>query len=397
VKGELMPDVLAESATVVIVGAGVAGMTAAAMLRHSGIDCVVLERQSRDYVEQRQRAGVLEYRAARMFGDWGLAGLLGDFPADDTLEIRVGGESHLVLIDPHGGRPGGTLIPQQILLRNLISAFLDGGGDLRFGAADVELRDLAGERAAVGYTDEAGQGHEIGCSFVAGCDGEHGITRRSVPDGAITVHTEEYGIGWLTVLAVAPPPRYPLMAVSSRGFAAQFSRGPRASRFYLQCAPDARVADWPADRIWAELRARLGQGGLPGGEITEREVFGLRGLVCEPMSYRRLYLLGDAAHIIPPMGGKGMNMALHDAEVFARAVRDFVRQGDETGLRDYSAVCLQHTWTYQEFSRWMMEMMHDPGQQADPFRARLARARLDRLLRSETAAREFGELMAGLA
>ena len=392
-----MPDVLTESATVVIIGAGVAGMTAASLLRTCGIDCVVLERQSRDYVEQRQRAGVLEYRAAQMFGDWSLADLLGHFPADDTLEIRVEGASHLVLDDPDGSRPAGRLIPQQILLRNLIGAFLDGGGDLRFEAAAAQPRDLAGQRPVVGYTDLAGQRHEISCSFVAGCDGEHGITRRSVPDGAMTVHTQDYGISWLTIQAVAPPPRHALFAVSSRGFAAQFSRGPQASRFYLQCAPDTQVADWPPDRIWAELRARVGRPDLPGGEITFREVFALRGLVCEPMSYGRLYLLGDAAHIIPPMGGKGMNMALYDAEVFARAVRDFVQTGDGTGLRDYSAVCLRHTWTYQEFSRWMTEMLHDPGQQADPFRARLARARLDRLLGSDTAAREFGELISGLA
>jgi p-hydroxybenzoate 3-monooxygenase len=392
-----MPDVLAESATVVIVGAGVAGMTTAVMLRRCDIDCVVLERQSRAYVEQRQRAGVLEYRAAQMFGEWDLAGLLGHFPADDTLEIRVEGQTHLVLNDPDGGRAAGTLIPQQILLRNLISSFLDGGGDLRFGAADVTPRELAGQRPVVGYTSPDGQRHEISCSLVAGCDGEHGITRRCVPDGALAVLTEEYGISWLTIQAAAPPPRYPLMAVSSRGFAAQFPRGPQASRFYLQVAPGDQVADWPADRIWTELRARAGRADLPGGEITFREVFALRGLVCEPMSYGRLYLLGDAAHIIPPMGGKGMNMALHDAEVYARAVRDFVHRGDETGLRDYSAVCLRHTWTYQEFSRWMTEMLHDPGQQADPFRARLARARLDRLLHSQTAARDFGELILGLA
>lgn len=392
-----MPDVLAESATVVIVGAGVAGMTTAVMLRRCDIDCVVLERQTRAYVEQRQRAGVLEYRAARMFGDWGLAGLLGHFPADDALEIRVEGESYLVRGDPDGGRPGGTLIPQQILLRNLISSFTDGGGDLRFEAAAVEPRELAGECPVVAYTGPDGQRHEISCALVAGCDGEHGSTRRCVPDGVLTVHIEDYGISWLTIQAAAPPPRYPLMAVSSRGFAAQFPRGPQASRFYLQCAPDDEVAGWPAGRIWAELRARVGRADLPGGEITDREVFGLRGLVCEPMSYGRLFLLGDAAHIIPPMGGKGMNLALHDAGVFAAAVRDFVQRGDETGLRDYSAVCLRHTWTYQEFSRWMTEMLHDPGQHADPFRARLARARLDRLLHSETAAREFGELMSGLA
>jgi len=391
-----MPDVLAESATVVIVGAGVAGMTAATLLRRGGIDCIVLERQSRDYVEQRQRAGILEYRAAQMFADWGLAGLLGSFPADDTLEIRVDGESHLVLHDPAGSRPAGRLIPQQILLRNLIAGFLADGGDLRFGAAGAEPRQLTAGRPVVCYTDLAGQVHEISCSFVAGCDGEHGVSRRCVPDGELTVHTQDYGIGWLTVLAIAPPPRHALMAVSRRGFAAQFPRGPQASRFYLQCAPEDQVAAWPPDRIWAELRARLGRDDLPGGEITQREVFALRGLVCEPMSYGRLYLLGDAAHIIPPMGGKGMNMALYDAEVFARAVRGFVRDGDETGLRDYSAVCLRHTWTYQEFSRWMMEMLHDPGDQADPFRARLARARLTRLLTSETAAREFGELTYGL-
>jgi p-hydroxybenzoate 3-monooxygenase len=241
--------------------------------------------------------------------------------------------------------------------------------------------------------------HEIGCAFVAGCDGDHGVSRVSAPSGTLAAYAVDHGFAWLTVFADAPPPRHPLYAVSSRGFAAHFGRGPRASRFYLQCLPSDQAGDWPDDRIWQQLRTRLGHDDLPGGPVTEKEIFPLRSLVHEPMSYGRLYLLGDAAHVIAPLGGKGMNLALYDAEVFALAVRDFTRGGDDAGLRSYSDVCLRRTWNYQEFSQWMTEAAHDACDvtQRDPFRARLARARLDRLFTSPESARAFAELTAGLA
>lgn len=390
-----MTQVARESTTVAIVGGGVSGLTAAMLLRRSGIDCVVLERQSRTYVEQRQRAGVVEYRGIRMFEQWGLGSLLGSFPADNTLEIRVDGATRLLGQDAYSRETAGQAVPQQVLVRNLIAAYTADDGDLRFEAASVSLSGLDGERPVVGYTGPDGIAREIECDFVAGCDGDHGVSNSSVPDGAMAAHALDFGISWVTILADAPPPRHALMAVGRKGYAAQYSRGPRASRFYLQCSPADRPEDWPEDRIWEQLRYRLHRPDLPGGPITETEVFPLRGLVREPMSYGRLYLLGDAAHVISPMGAKGMNLALYDAEVFATAVRDFAAYGDDSGLASYSDVCLARTWKYQEWSHWMSEMLHGMCE-ADVFRARLARARFERVAATEIGARYWAEFMTGL-
>jgi p-hydroxybenzoate 3-monooxygenase len=333
----------------------------------------------------------------RMFEQWGLGQLLGSFPAGNTLEIRVDGETRLLGEDAYSRDAAAQAVPQQMLVRNLIAAFLADGGDLRFEAADVTLHGLDGERPVVSYTDADATAREIACDFVAGCDGDHGVSNASVPDGAMSTYTLDYGISWLTILADAPPPRYALMAVGRHGYAAQYARGPRASRFYLQCPPDDKPEDWSADRIWEQLRLRLHRPDLPTGPISETEVFPLRSLVREPMSYGRLYLLGDAAHVISPMGAKGMNLALYDAEVFAAAVRDFTRDGDGSGLTAYSDVCLARTWKYQEWSYWMSEMLHNmSGSNADPFRARLARARFERLADSPAATRYWAEMMTGL-
>jgi len=392
-----MTQMLRESTTVAIVGGGVSGLTAAMLLRRCGVDCVVLERQSRAYVEQRQRAGIVEYRGVRMFTDWGLGELLGSFPADNTLEIRVDGETRLLGRDDYSRDATGQAVPQQVLVRNLIGAYLADGGDLRFDAADVTLHNLGGERPVVRCGTPDGTRHEIECAFVAGCDGDHGVAAASVPDGAMTEYALDFGISWLTILADAPAPPHALMAVGRHGYAAQYSRGPRASRFYLQCDPADRPEDWPADRIWAQLRLRLHRPDLPTGPITDTEIFPLRAVVREPMRYGRLFLLGDAAHVISPMGAKGMNLALYDAEVFATAVRDFTRDGDDAGLRGYSGTCLARTWKYQEWSYWLSEMLHGmSGANSDPFRARLAQARFERLLASPAATRYWAEMMTGL-
>ena len=392
---------LRETTTVAIVGGGVSGLTAAMLLRRSGVDSIVLERQARGHVEQRQRAGLVEYRGLRMFRQHGLGDMLGGFPADDTLEVRVAGESRYLGNSAEGldgpGRTAGTAVPQQVLVRGLIAAFLADGGDLRFEAADVALQDLESARPVVTYTDTDGNERAIECDFVAGCDGDHGVSNSSVPDGALTAYPFDYGISWLTILADAPPPQHALMAVSRHGYAAHYFRGPKQSRFYLQCDARDTPDDWPAERVWEQLRRRLHRPELPIGPITETEVFPLRSLVREPMSYGRLFLLGDAAHVISPMGAKGMNLALYDAEVFAAAVRDFVRDGDETGLVSYSDVCLARTWRYQEFAHWMAETLHAMlGSGGDPFRARLARARFDWILNAPTGVRWYAEMMTGL-
>ncbi|GLY08710.1 4-hydroxybenzoate 3-monooxygenase [Actinoplanes sp. NBRC 101535] len=385
---------------VVIIGAGPAGLALANFLQKSGIGCVVLEARDRRHVEERQRAGVIDHYAGRLFEEFGLAEqVIGGAPVETLLEIRVEGVPRF-LDGPllSGGRPS-RLVPQQFLVRRLITAFEEGGGDLRFGAADVHPHDFAGDRPRVTYRDPDGVTHELTCDHIAGCDGFHGVSRRSVPDGELTTFTFDHGIGWYTVLADAPAPRYPLMAVSRHGFAAQFARGPHASRFYLQHQPGDDPRNWPDAYTWEQLRLRLGDDNLPEAAISGREVVEMRSFVAEPMRSGRLYLVGDAAHIITPMGAKGMNLALVDAYALATALVTAVRDGDDVGLRNYSDTCLRRTWDYQEFSRWFTEMVHDSGDPAPDaaFRRRLALARLDRLFTSPAAGAAFADMMAGTA
>ncbi|WP_316784956.1 4-hydroxybenzoate 3-monooxygenase [Streptomyces sasae] len=388
-----------EPTTVVVIGAGPAGLTVANLLRRCGIDCIVLERRSREYVAQRQRAGIVESRAVRMFESWGLADqVLGGPPHDGILEFRVDGESHLVDDSDGSAGPGARLCPQQVLVQKLTTVHLADGGDLRYEVADVSLHDLTGDRPTVRYRSTDGTLHAITCDFIAGCDGDHGVTRTAVPDGVLTAHALDHGIGWLTVLADAPPPAHPLLAISPHGFAAHFPRGPHSSRYYLQCPPDDHPDAWPDHRVWDALRTRLADPALTAGPITDRESFRLRSLVHDPMQYGRLFLVGDAAHIVSPMGGKGMNLALYDADLFARAVRDHIRDHDDTGLRSYSQRCLRRVWNDQEFSHWLTRTVHDAGDDtaSGAFLRNLALARLDRLFTSPTVAQAFAELMTGL-
>jgi p-hydroxybenzoate 3-monooxygenase len=386
-----------ETTRVVIIGAGPAGLTLANLLQRGGVECVVLEVRDRSYVEERQRAGILDHHGTQIFETAGLAeALLAGAPAQTVLEIRSDGNSRLLDVPGLSGGRLGRMVPQQVLVRRLLSTFLAGGGDLRFEARDVQLHDLTGGRPRVTYRDRDSREHELACAYLAGCDGFRGVSRRSIPDGALTTYSFDHGIGWYTVLADCPPPRYPLMAVSKHGFAAHFGRGPAVSRFNLQYRRGEDPRLWPDDRTWEQLRLRLGAPRLTG-TITDREIVEMRSFVAEPMTFGRLFLLGDAAHIITPMGGKGMNLAVADADLLARALTAVERDGDESALRDYSAACLRRTWDYQEFSRWFTEMVHDAGDEteAGPFRRRIAQARLDRLFTSAPAGAAFADLMAG--
>ena len=389
--------VTTEDTTVVIVGAGVAGLTLGTFLLRSGVDCMIVEKRSREYVEQRQRAGVVDTRAARMFREWGLEErVVGGAPFELVLNFRIDGQTRPLAFsaDDHGD---GRFCPQQVLVRNLIDVFLGEGGDLRF-ESDVSPHDIDGERALVRYRDGAGSTTEVHCDLVAGCDGDRGVTRAAIPADVLTRYSHEYGYAWLTVLAEAPANHQSMLAIHSRGFSGQFARGPSASRFYLQCPLDDTPAQWPDERIWSELETRFGEPVAVTGTITSKQLVPLRSVVHSPMSHGRLYLLGDAAHIVPPMSAKGMNLALHDADVLARAVVHHVRNKDSSLLDRYSSTCLHHVWNYQAFATWWTDAVHNAGDAAygGEFRKRVARADIDRLFESPAANRLLSEFLAGL-
>ncbi|UMP04852.1 4-hydroxybenzoate 3-monooxygenase [Amycolatopsis sp. EV170708-02-1] len=378
---------------VLIVGAGVAGLALGNFLLREGIPCVVFERRDREYVERRQRAGVIDTRATRVFRKRGLEDrVVGGAPVEPSLGFRIDGEDRRLPLTGEEHQEG-RLCPQQVLVRNLITAFEQDGGDLRFDT-EVSVEDIDGERPRV----RLGDGSIVEGDFIAGCDGNRGASRAAIPEHRITRHTHEYGYAWLVVLAEVPATRQTLMAIHRRGFAAQFGRGPRASRFYLQCPLDDTTGDWPDERIWSELETRFGEPLATKGAIVEKQLLPLRGEVLSPMSHGRLHLLGDAAHIVPPMSAKGMNLALHDADVFADALIHYYEKGDTGRLDAYSDNRLREVWNYQAFATWFTDTVHDAG---DPsyrgeFRHRVARADFDRLYTSATANRLLSEFVAGL-
>ncbi|MFI0469829.1 4-hydroxybenzoate 3-monooxygenase [Saccharopolyspora sp. 5N102] len=388
-----------ENVTVVIVGAGVAGLTLGNFLLRRGIDCVIVEKHSREYVEQRQRAEVIDTRAARMFRAWGLEDrVVGGVPTEPVLNFRVDGETRTLKFDTddHGDS---RFCPQQVLIRNLIDVFLSDGGDLRFDA-EVSVENIAGdERPLVRYRDSAGSTKMISCEFVAGCDGDRGVSRAAIPSESLTRYSHEYGYAWLTILAEVPANHQSMMALHPRGFAGQFARGPHASRFYLQCPLDSSTAQWTDERIWDELETRFGEPMATKGPIASTQLVPLRSVVYSPMSYGRLYLLGDAAHIVPPMSAKGMNLALHDAEVLANAIVHYQTNDHDFSLLDgYSSTCLRHVWNYQAFATWWTELVHNAGDASHQgeFWHQIARADLARLFESGSANRLLSEFIAGL-
>ncbi|MFE0103497.1 4-hydroxybenzoate 3-monooxygenase [Streptomyces sp. NPDC059009] len=385
-----------ENTAVVIIGAGVAGLTLGNFLLRNGVDCIVLEKHSRAYVEQRQRAGTIDTFGVRMLRAWGLEEVLEGNPVAETEGVGFFLDGEALPVDFEDDDSESVFCPQQVLVRNLTNVFLREGGDLRYEAADVALTDLDSERPRVRYQDTDGSTKALTCDFVAGCDGDRGVSRASVPAGALTRHAHEYGYSWLSILADVPA-RPSGMAIHSRGLAGVIPRGAHASRLYLQCASDDTLAQWPDDRIWSELDARFGTP-VASGPIIDKRLVPLRSVVHSPMSHGRLYLLGDAAHIVPPMSAKGIHLALHDAEVFARAVIRQAQKEDSSLLDSYSETCLRHIWNYQAFAAWITDLMHNAGDASyeGEFRKQTARAELERQFTSPAANRLFTEFMAGI-
>jgi p-hydroxybenzoate 3-monooxygenase len=373
-----------------IIGAGPAGLALGCVLAEAGIDSVILERGTREYVENRARAGVVEDRTARFLREHGLAGrMLAEGVPHGACEFRYDGRRLRV---PYGELSGGLhwVYPQQHLVRDLVAAYLERGGDLRFSHPVEEIDPVGGRvrarRTAPGGDGGPGDGErvELECAFVAGCDGRHGIARRTMEAAGARSTDRQHDHGWLAVLAAAPPSTTEIIyALHEDGFAGHMLRTATVSRYYLECPIGDSPANWSEDRIWDSLTRRLAAPGwtLATGPLLETSVLEMRSTVLDRMDSGRLYLAGDAAHVITPAGGKGMNLALGDAADLAAALVDRHTRGDGTALRGYSARRLERAWRAQEFSHWLLQLIHTPiAPPAErPFLDRLRRARLEQL------------------
>ena len=380
-----------------IVGAGPAGLLLSHLLHLQGVESVVLEARSREYVENRIRAGVLEYGTEQLLNDSGVGermrreGML-----HPGIVMRFGRADHRIdfadLIGKHV-----MVYSQHKVVQDLIAARLAAGGQIVFDAEDVSVHDFQTGQPRIRYR-HGGDEHEITCDMIAGCDGFHGVCRPSIPAGVLHVFERDYPFGWLGILAEAPPSTEENVYVShERGFALLAMRSATVSRLYFQCAPDEDIAAWSDDRIWTELGTRAGGDGfaLTEGPIVQRGITPMRSFVAEPMQCGRLFLAGDAAHIVPPTGAKGLNLAAADVAMLARAIAEFYRSGSSERLDAYSATCLRRIWKVQRFSWWMTTLLHRFFDHT-PFEQQMQAAELDYVFSSRAASLALAENYVGL-
>lgn len=381
-----------------IVGAGPAGLLLSHLLHLRGIDSVVLESRSREYVEQRVRAGVLEQGTVDTLTEAGVgARMRREGLLHHGIELRFGGAAHRVPFERLVPDRAITVYGQQEVVKDLIARRLADGGKILFDVPDVALHDLTGSP----YLTFSGE--RLDCDVIAGCDGFHGVSRSSIPSSALTLYQRDYPFAWLGVLArVKPSAEELIYAQTERGFALHSMRSPEVSRFYLQVPSDTPLEEWPDDRVWAELRARLET--VPGFELRTGPIFGkdlavMRSFVTEPMRYGNLFLAGDAAHIVPPTGAKGLNLAVADVRVLTEALSRWYASGSTDLLDRYSQICLKRVWRAQHFSWWMTTLLHtfdDGSDLGDPYGGRLQAAYLDYVTSSTAAATTLAENYVGL-
>lgn len=383
---------------VAIVGAGPAGMILAHLLDRAGVDCVVIERRDRAYVEGRVRAGVLEQGTTELLRRLGVAGRLdreGLVHAGTNLSLD--GDGLRIDMTALTGRHV-TVYGQQEVMRDLFDDAERRGIAIRWNAGDVALHGLESDVPSITWRDAAGS-HTLRCAAVAGCDGFHGVSRAAMPAGVRREYERVYPFGWLGIIADVPPADHELVYAShARGFALASMRSPTRSRYYVQCALDDDVADWSDERFWDELCLRLGPATaarVTRGPSTEKAIAPLRSYVAEPMRWGRLFLAGDAAHIVPPTGAKGMNLAVADVAVLAEALERWLLADDTTGIDGYSARALARVWKAERFSWWFTALTHR-FPDADGFERRLQRAEFDYLAGSRAAQVSLAENYVGL-
>jgi len=379
-----------------IVGAGPAGLMLARLLTLQGIESVIIENRSRDYIENRIRAGLIEHWAADLLVDVGAGermkreGLL-----HWGINLGINGDLHRIdfqkLVDKRV-----TIYGQQEVVKDLVERRLADGGPLYFEVDDVSVRDLTSERPKIRFTHQ-GKNQEIECDFIAGCDGFHGICRPSVPAGVLRIFEREYPFGWLGILSESPPPDHELIySYTDGGFALYTMRSETLSRLYLQCDHDEDIANWPDARIWEELHKRLGGARkLQEGTMLQKGITAMRSFVAEPMQYGRLFLAGDSAHIVPPTGAKGMNLAFADVVFLDRGLNAFYKLSRTDLLEKYTQTCLRRVWKAQRFSWWMTQLLHLFPEET-PFDRRRQLSDLDYITSSDTAAKSLAEQYVGL-
>lgn len=382
-----------------IVGAGPAGLLLSHLLHLEGIGSVVLEARSRDYVESRIRAGVLEQGTVDLLTQSGLGARMARIGLrHHGIELRFRGERHRIDFPALTGGRSVMVYAQHEVVKDLIAARLAAGGDLRFEAHVDGLDGITTATPSIRYT-QGGAARVLDCEVIVACDGFHGIGRAAFPEDRLRVYERVYPFGWLGILAEAPPSSDELIyARHEEGFALFSMRSPAVSRLYLQCPADVDLADWPDARIWDELERRAeipGGWPLPRGRILQKGVTPLRSFVAEPMQHGRLFLAGDAAHIVPPTGAKGLNLAAADVRSLARALAGWFRTGDGQRLEAYSATALRRVWQAERFSWWMTSLLHR-FDETGPFGQKIQLAELDYVTSSDAAMRTLAENYVGL-
>ncbi len=382
-----------------IVGAGPSGLLLSQLLHLAGIESVVLERRSRAYVEGRIRAGVLEQGTVELLDEAGVGERLHrEGLIHGGIELAFGGRRHRIDFEDLTGGKAVTVYGQTEVTKDLNRVREAAGGEVVFEAEDVVLHDFHGDSPRLGYRKD-GTDHELRCDFIAGCDGFHGISRRSVPAAAVSTFERVYPFAWLGILANTKPVSDELIyARHERGFALFSMRSPTRSRLYIQCSPDEQLDDWPDERVWDELRSRLdaeAAARLETGPSIEKSVTPMRSFVAEPMRFGRLFLAGDAAHIVPPTGAKGLNLAAADVRYLSRALIAHYAEGRDDLLEAYSETCLGRIWKAQRFSWWMTSLLHR-FPEASGFGGRVQLAELDYVTSSRAAATALAENYVGL-